>query len=122
MLTIGEHGCGSRRSSAASPTRTTSPCIGSCSNATAGCTAWPTRSDTIGDIYLVGRIPLESVTDDEIDRMLGQVLEAVDADFNTLLELGFRVDPSRRNGRGGYRAGESLNNLRPFEHLIHEDD
>ena len=50
--------------------------------------------DNVGDIYLVGRMALESVTADEIDRVLGQVLEAVDSDFNTLLELGFRVvDP-----------------------------
>ena len=47
--------------------------------------------DNVGDIYLVGRMALSSVTADEIDRVLGQVLEAVDADFNTLLELGFRV-------------------------------
>ena len=46
--------------------------------------------DNVGDIYLVGRMALESVTADEIDRVLGQVLEAADADFNTLLELGFR--------------------------------
>ena len=46
--------------------------------------------DNVGDIYLVGRMALESVTADEIDRVLGQVLEAVDSDFNTLLELGFR--------------------------------
>ena len=40
--------------------------------------------DNVGDIYLVGRMALHSVTADEIDRVLGQVLEAVDADFNTL--------------------------------------
>ena len=39
--------------------------------------------DNVGDIYLVGRMALASVTPDEIDRVLGQVLEAVDSDFNT---------------------------------------
>lgn len=47
--------------------------------------------DNVGDIYLVGRMSLASVSAEEIDRVLGQVLEAVDADFNTLLELGFRT-------------------------------
>ena len=31
--------------------------------------------DNMGDIYLVGRLPLPAVTPDEIDRLLGQVLE-----------------------------------------------
>ena len=59
--------------------------------------------DNIGDIYLIGRMALDAVTADELDRVLGQVLEAVDTDFNTLLELGFNR-PSRRSGRGGCRA------------------
>src|SRR6195952_1576741 len=32
--------------------------------------------DNVGDIYLIGRMALHSVTPDEIDRVLGQVLEA----------------------------------------------
>ena len=59
--------------------------------------------DNVGDIYLVGRMALSSVTADEIDRVLGQVLEAVDSDFNTLLELGFRRR-SAKNGHGGCRG------------------
>src|ERR1044072_3994594 len=31
--------------------------------------------DRVGDIHLVGRVPLGAVTADEIDRVLGQVLE-----------------------------------------------
>src|SRR6201992_2168722 len=34
--------------------------------------------DNVGDIYLVGRMALASVDAAEIDRVLGQVLEAVD--------------------------------------------
>lgn len=45
--------------------------------------------DPAGDVYLVGRLPRHAVTADELDRVLGQVLEAADGDFNTLLELGF---------------------------------
>jgi Putative bacterial sensory transduction regulator len=77
--------------------------------------------DNIGDIYLVGRIPLESVTVDEIDRVLGQVLEAADADFNTLLELGFRSS-IQKEWEWRVSRGESLKNLEAFAHLIDEDD
>lgn len=77
--------------------------------------------DSVGDIYLIGRISLASVTPDEIDRVLGQVLEAVDSDFNTLLELGFRSS-IRKEWEWRVSTGQSLKNLAAFEHLISEDD
>jgi hypothetical protein len=77
--------------------------------------------DNLGDIYLVGRMALASVTADEIDRILGQVLEAVDEDFNTLLELGFSTS-IRREWAWRVSRGESLKNLEAFAHLIDEDD
>ncbi len=73
--------------------------------------------DNAGDIYLVGRMALDSVTDDELDRVLGQVLEAVDSDFNTLLELGFHSS-IRKEWAWRVARGESLKNLEAFEHLI----
>ena len=73
--------------------------------------------DNIGDIYLVGRIALQSVTGEELDSVLGQVLEAVDTDFNTLLELGFKSS-IQREWEWRVKRGESLQNLRVFEHLI----
>jgi Putative bacterial sensory transduction regulator len=76
--------------------------------------------DNVGDIYLVGRMALESVTADEIDRVLGQVLEAVDADFNTLLELGFRTS-IQKEWAWRVQRGESLKNLEAFEHLIDDE-
>jgi len=75
--------------------------------------------DNVGDIYLVGRMALHSVTPDEIDRVLGQVLEAVDSDFNTLLELGFRSS-IQKEWEWRVSRGESLKNLKAFEHLIDE--
>jgi hypothetical protein len=72
--------------------------------------------DQLGDIYLVGRTSLESVTSDELDRLLGQVLEAADGDFNTLLELGFATS-IRREYEWRVSRGESLANLKAFEHL-----
>lgn len=75
--------------------------------------------DNVGDIYLVGLLARESVTADEIDRVLGQVLEAVDSDFNTLLELGF-ADSIRKEWAWRTERGESLKNLAAFEHLIED--
>ena len=77
--------------------------------------------DNVGDIYLVGRMALESVSADELDRVLGQVLEAVDSDFNTLLELGFRTS-IQKEWEWRVSRGESLKNLQAFAHLIDEDD
>ncbi|MGB0875707.1 MAG: YbjN domain-containing protein [Mycobacterium sp.] len=77
--------------------------------------------DNTGDIYLVGRMALYSVTAEEIDRVLGQVLEAVDTDFNTLLELGFRSS-IQKEWEWRVSRGESLTNLRAFEHLIEDHD
>ena len=76
--------------------------------------------DNVGDIYLVGRMALETVTADELDRVLGQVLEAVDFDFNTLLELGFRAS-IQKEWAWRVERGESLKNLAAFAQLIDED-
>lgn len=76
--------------------------------------------DKLGDIYLVGRMALHAVTPDEVDRVLGQVLEAVDSDFNTLLELGFRSS-IQKEWEWRVSRGESLKNLEAFEHLITDD-
>ncbi|AVH21952.1 YbjN domain-containing protein [Nocardia cyriacigeorgica] len=75
--------------------------------------------DRVGDIYLVGRISNHAVDPDELDRIFGQVLEAVDFDFNTLLELGF-AESIRKEWKWRVSRGESLKNLRAFEHLIDE--
>ena len=45
--------------------------------------------DSAGDVYLIGRLPLSAVTADEIDRVLGCVLEYADGSFNALIEMGF---------------------------------
>jgi hypothetical protein len=79
------------------------------------------KLDNVGDIYLVGRMALTAVDAAEIDRVLGQVLEAVDADFNTLLELGFRSS-IQKEWEWRVSRGESLKNLEAFAHLIEDDD
>ena len=75
--------------------------------------------DRIGDIHLIGRIAFAAVGPDELDRVLGQVLEAADGDFNTLLELGFATS-IRREWAWRTDRGESLANLKAFEHLIQD--
>jgi hypothetical protein len=72
--------------------------------------------DSNGDIYLVGRLPLDAVTEDELDRLLGVVLDAADSSFNTILELGF-ADSIRREWEWRLARGESTRNLAAFEHL-----
>ena len=71
----------------------------------------------LGDIYLVGRLPLNAVTDVEIDRILGAVLQYSDSSFNPLLEMGFS-SAIRREWAWRVSRGESLANLKAFEHLI----
>ena len=71
----------------------------------------------LGDIYLVGRLPLTAVSDQEIDRILGAVLQYSDSSFNPLLELGFS-SAIRREWAWRVSRGESLANLKAFEHII----
>ncbi|WP_181801043.1 type III secretion system chaperone family protein [Streptomyces shenzhenensis] len=73
--------------------------------------------DRLGDIYLTAKLSLASVTADEIDRLLGQVLEAADGAFNTLLELGF-ASAIRKEYAWRVARGESTRNLDAFTHLI----
>lgn len=72
--------------------------------------------DTLGDIYLVGKLPLSVVTAEELDRLLGTVLEAADGAFNTLLELGF-ASAIRKEYEWRTARGESTRNLDAFTHL-----
>lgn len=70
----------------------------------------------LGDIYLVGRLPVHVLTREEIDRILGAIHEYCDASFNTLLEMGF-ADAIRREWAWRLSRGESVANLEAFEHL-----
>lgn len=71
----------------------------------------------LGDIYLVGRLPLDAVNTQELDRVLGAVLQYSDSSFNPLLELGF-ANAIRREWAWRLTRGESLANLEAFAHLI----
>ncbi len=69
--------------------------------------------DAVGDVYLVGRLPLHAVTVDEVDRLLGCVLSYADDSFDTLLEIGF-AGSIRREWEWRNKRGESTANLRAF--------
>ncbi|MBB5934454.1 hypothetical protein FHS42_001501 [Streptomyces zagrosensis] len=75
--------------------------------------------DKLGDIYLVGRLPLAAITPDELDRLLGTVLENADGSFNTLLELGF-ASAIRKEYAWRTARGEPTRNLAAFAHLTGE--
>ncbi|WP_272919929.1 MULTISPECIES: YbjN domain-containing protein [unclassified Streptomyces] len=72
--------------------------------------------DRLGDVYLSGRLPLAAVTVEEIDRLLGAVLENADGSFNTLLELGFAT-AIRKEYAWRVARGEPTRNLEAFSHL-----
>jgi hypothetical protein len=69
--------------------------------------------DRLGDIYLDARLPLSSVTTDELDRLLGAVLTYADESFNTILELGF-ASSIRKEWEWRNLRGESTANLEAF--------
>jgi hypothetical protein len=69
--------------------------------------------DNIGDVYLVGRLPLTAVTEDDLDRILGSVLTYSDEWFDKALELGFRSS-IEREWDWRVKRGESLRNLEAF--------
>jgi hypothetical protein len=73
--------------------------------------------DKLGDVFLVGRVPLAGVTDDTLDELLGTILTASDGSFNDLLALGF-LSSMRREWAWRIDRGESTRNLDAFRHLF----
>jgi hypothetical protein len=72
--------------------------------------------DGPGDVYLTGKVPLASVSADEIDRILGCVLEYADGSFNVLLEMGFGSS-IRREWAWRVKNDQPLANLAAFAHF-----
>jgi hypothetical protein len=76
--------------------------------------------DHLGDIFLTGRVPLASITAEEVDRLLGAVLDYSDSAFNTILELGF-ASSIRKEWAWRRLRGEPTFNLEAFRHLAPGD-
>jgi hypothetical protein len=71
--------------------------------------------DPVGDVYLVGRLPLSAV-----DELLGCVLSYADENFDKALELGF-ASAIRREWAWRASRGESLANLQAFARFAEPD-
>jgi hypothetical protein len=72
--------------------------------------------DQAGDVYLTGRVALNALDEDELDRLLGSVLTYADESFDTMLEIGFGA-AIRREWDWRVKRGESLANLQAFAHF-----
>jgi hypothetical protein len=78
--------------------------------------------DPVGDVYLVGRLPLTAITVDQVDRLLGCVLSYADDTFDQALMIGF-ASAIKKEYAWRVKRGESLANLRAFGRLTgaHDD-
>jgi len=72
--------------------------------------------DPVGDVYLVGRLPLAAITPDEVDRLLGCVLSYADDTFDQALMIGFE-SAIKKEYAWRRKRGESLANLQAFGRL-----
>ncbi len=77
-------------------------------------------TDPVGDVYLVGRLPLHAVTAEEVDRILGSVLQYADESFDRLLELGF-AGSIRREWQWRQKNGMPTANLQAFARFADPD-
>jgi len=77
--------------------------------------------DRLGDIYLDARLPLSSINDEELDRLLGSVLSVADESFNTILELGF-ASSIRKEWEWRKLRGEPTHNLEAFRGWLEAEE
>lgn len=73
--------------------------------------------DKSGDVYVIGRVPLQGVSAAYLDQIFGVVLEAADAAFNELLAMGF-LESMKKEWAWRNSRGESTRNLEAFRHLL----
>jgi hypothetical protein len=75
--------------------------------------------DPVGDVYLAGRLPLDAISADEVDRLLGCVLSYADDTFDQALMIGF-ASAIRKEYAWRVKRGESLANLQAFGRITHQ--
>lgn len=75
--------------------------------------------DDLGDVYLVGRMPLAAVSEESIDAVLGAVLATADSSFNDLLVMGF-LTSMKKEWAWRISRGEPTHNLDAFKHLLQD--
>jgi hypothetical protein len=72
--------------------------------------------DHLGDVYLVGRLPVTGLAAAGVDQLLGVVAETADTSFDPLVAMGFE-DSIRREWAWRRSRGESTANLAAFRRL-----
>ena len=77
--------------------------------------------DQLGDVYLVGRLPLCAVEPEEIDRLLGCMLRYSDDSFDTAVALGYE-NSIRREWAWRVKRGESTASLAAFSRFAEEPE
>ncbi len=72
--------------------------------------------DHLGDVYLVGRLPVTGLAASTVDQLLGVVAETADTSFDPIVAMGF-ADSIRREWVWRRSRGESTANLAAFGRL-----
>ena len=72
--------------------------------------------DHLGDVYLVGRLPVTGLVAGTVDQLLGVVAETADSSFDPIVSMGF-ADSIRREWVWRRSRGESTANLAAFRQL-----
>jgi hypothetical protein len=72
--------------------------------------------DHLGDVYLVGRLPVSGLAAETVDQLLGVVAETVDTSFDPIVAMGF-ADSIRREWAWRRARGEPTTNLAAFRGL-----
>ncbi|BDZ59479.1 putative sensory transduction regulator [Barrientosiimonas humi] len=76
--------------------------------------------DKLGDVFVVGEVPLEAVTEAYLDQLFGVLLAACDEPFNDLLLIGFRTS-MQKEWDWRISRGESTRNLEAFRQVLARD-
>lgn len=77
--------------------------------------------DQVGDIFVSGRLPAESVTAEAFDALLGEAMDVADRSFNEIISRGF-ASSVRKEHAWRIARGLDTRNLQAFAHLIDDSD
>ena len=64
--------------------------------------------DVLGDVFLSGRVPLGGISAEEVDRLLGCVLEYSDGTFDAAVQIGFSTSIEHERAWRAKRLAEGV--------------